>query len=211
MLVWSSDVNDKPALAPAHASAHQDCTYANLVPADGALTAWLALTDAPAEAGCLVFARGSHTHGQLEHVTDARDGAQVRDNLLAFNQTVPGYTAADGSPAPLRAGEASLHSFRTVHWSPPNRTPHRRVGLAIRYVAASVVRDPTRVRVRESATLVCGEYEPLDGAFDLEPEPAIDGGEAERRAHAEAMRRERDNYFGGAADDAQGAAAVAYK
>ncbi len=199
VLVWSSDLNDKAALSPTQASAHQDSTYANLVPSDAALTAWLALSDAPEEAGCLVFARGSHALGQLEHATDARHGARVEHNLLAFNQTVTGYTAADGTAAPLRAGEASLHSFRTVHWSPPNRSPHRRVGLAIRYVAGTVVRDAARVRARESATLVCGEYEPLEGAFDLEPEPAVDAGEAERRAHEDAMRRERENYFEGVA------------
>lgn len=74
ILVWSSDVNDKPPHSATYASAHQlspstglplwntdeemrpqahqDSTYAGLLPADGALTAWVALSDAPVEAGC---------------------------------------------------------------------------------------------------------------------------------------------------------------
>jgi len=205
VLVWSTDVNAKEAHSNTHSSPHQDATYANLVPADGALTAWVALSDAPVESGCLCFASGSHLLGQLEHVTDAPAGAAVADNLLAFGQTILGYGNGDGVVAPLRAGQASLHSFRTVHWSPPNRTPHRRVGLAIRYVSATVTRDASRLKAREMVTLVSGEYDPAAGAFDLEPPPQTDGGEEERRVHAEAMQRERLNYFSGAADTGQAA------
>ena len=61
--------------------------------------------------------------------------------------------------------EASLHSFRTLHWSGPNLTALRRVGLAVRYVRADVQRS-RRLRRRESAMLACGTYVAAEGAFD---------------------------------------------
>ena len=193
LLVWSSDINAKPAATPTFASAHQDSTYANLEPADGALTAWLALTDAPSEAGCLVFAAGSHRLGQVHHTE-----THAPDNLLSLGQRIDGFdesSGGDGTAAELLAGEASLHSFRTIHWSGPNRSKRRRVGFAIRYVRADIGRAEGGRRARESATLVRGHYTPSQGAFDLEPEPQHAAGEAERASHQDAMARERQNYF----------------
>jgi hypothetical protein len=66
---------------------------------------------------------------------------------------------------PFPPPEASLHSFRTLHWSGPNLTALRRVGLAVRYVRADVQRS-RRLRRRESAMLACGQYDAAEGAFD---------------------------------------------
>ena len=43
--------------------------------------------------------------------------------------------------------------------------------------------------------LACGSYDPAHGAFDLEPPPACDAGPREREVHADALARERKNYF----------------
>ena len=40
---------------------------------------------------------------------------------------------------PLRRGEASLHSFLTVHQSGPNTKSYPRVGLALRFIARDVI------------------------------------------------------------------------
>ena len=53
----------------------------------------------------------------------------------------------------LAPGEMSLHHVLICHGSEPNRADHRRVGFAIRYIAASVYQTSG---VRESATLVRG-------------------------------------------------------
>src|SRR3989442_3213988 len=45
---------------------HQDATYFGLRPYVH-VTAWLALTDATAENGCMEFLPGSHGRGQLPH------------------------------------------------------------------------------------------------------------------------------------------------
>src|SRR3712207_9225795 len=47
---------------------------------------------------------------------------------------------------PLRAGEMSLHHVKLAHYSGPNTTGERRVGLAIRYIPPHV----HQLKVRDS-------------------------------------------------------------
>ena len=210
VLVWSSDINNKPPHSRKYVSPHQDSTYAKLSPASGAVTAWVALTDAPAEAGCMTFAIGSHLLGQLPHKTEEEDDTIAGENsikndnnMLTFNQTIDGYGENEYTGriaiGKLKAGEASLHYFHTVHWSTPNTTAYPRVGLAIRYIRADIQRtcdeENEHHLTRESATLVSGIYDPSIGAFDLEPEPRVSAGVNELRVHADSLARQRMNYF----------------
>eukprot|EP00928_Gymnodinium_smaydae_P057064 TRINITY_DN40339_c0_g1_i1.p3 TRINITY_DN40339_c0_g1~~TRINITY_DN40339_c0_g1_i1.p3 ORF type:complete len:142 (+),score=28.91 TRINITY_DN40339_c0_g1_i1:609-1034(+) len=109
--------------------------------------------------------------------------------MLAFGQTCE-VAAGEEVPAPLQPGEASLHSFLTVHRSGENRCSWPRAGLAIRYMAGDVKR--ARGDQRESATLVLGEDQ---GHFDLESSPRELFGNQEIAAWEDAMARERANYF----------------
>src|SRR5580700_8339611 len=59
--VWPKDAGD-----PAYVSWHQDATYFGLEP-PVQVTAWVALTDASIEAGCMEVIPGSHKLGQLHH------------------------------------------------------------------------------------------------------------------------------------------------
>lgn len=209
ILVWSSDINNKPPHSQKYVSPHQDSTYANLSPASGAVTAWVALTDASEEAGCMAFAIGSHLLGQLPHRTEEEDvntseNNNCYNNMLTFNQTIDGYGKNEykGRVAigRLKAGEASLHYFHTVHWSTPNTTDYPRVGLAIRYIRADIQRcceEENDVHLtRESVTLISGNYDPsIAGAFDLESEPKVSAGVNELRVHADSLARQRMNYF----------------
>ena len=122
--------------------------------------------------------------------------------------------------AELRGGEASLHHLLLVHRSAPNRADPSargalRVGLAMRFIDASVraplatsqvdgtLNPPAQVRQtgasRECVTLVSGAAQ-HDG-FDLEPLLPPNPSPAERAAglaaHADAMAREKENYFAG--------------
>ena len=102
ILCWDSDLNIKPPSSPGFYSWHQDGTYSGHHPAGGVLTAWVALTPAPAQAGCLLFRPGSH-QAQLPHV-ETRD----QDNLLAVGQTIPGdhlHHLGDPVTAPLLPGQ----------------------------------------------------------------------------------------------------------
>ena len=74
--VWPKNAHD-----PAYVSWHQDATYFGLEPALQ-VTAWVALTDASIEAGCMEVIPGSHKLGQLHH-TERDD---EKHNLLSRGQ-----------------------------------------------------------------------------------------------------------------------------
>ena len=122
--VWPKDAG-----TGTYVSWHQDATYFALDPVCH-VTAWVALTDAPVEAGCMEVVPGSHKLGQLRHA-DMQD----TDNLLSRGQTL----AADVDRSrtaymAVKAGQFSLHHTHLVHNSRPNRSTHRRVGLGISYI-----------------------------------------------------------------------------
>jgi hypothetical protein len=174
--VWPKNAHD-----PAYVSWHQDATYFGLEPALQ-VTAWVALTDASIEAGCMEVIPGSHKLGQLHHAE--RD---EKHNLLSRGQAIT--VAFDKSRTefmPVRAGQFSLHHTHLVHNSRPNLTDDRRIGLGISYI-------PTQVRcvgkTRLTAMLVRGID--LHGNFDGEPRPSVNFGDAERAAHADAVARFR--------------------
>ncbi len=175
--VWPKHAHD-----PAFVSWHQDATYFGLEPAVQ-VTAWVALTDAPVEAGCMEVVPGSHRQGQLHH-----GQSDSPYNLLSRGQTVSGEFNRGGTVfMPVRAGQMSLHDTHLIHRSGPNNSDHRRVGLGISYIPASV---RCRCATRLSAMLVRGvdRY----GHFDDEPRPHEDCGAAECAVHADAVARFRE-------------------
>mmetsp|Transcript_32687 Transcript_32687/g.84754 ORF Transcript_32687/g.84754 Transcript_32687/m.84754 type:complete len:282 (+) Transcript_32687:23-868(+) len=189
--VWSTDWVPKPPKSSSKFSWHQDSTYAGMQPAERVVTVWLALCSVTARAGCVQFIPGSHTAGQLPHqeIPDA-------SNMLAFGQTCP--ATGDPTSAVLQPGEASIHSFLTVHGSGGNEEDWERLGLAIRYFCSADVQKSDAVE-REMVTCVAGEPSPY---FDLEPAPIVPFGEAEQALWKEAMRRENSNYFQGSSEKA---------
>jgi non-heme Fe2+,alpha-ketoglutarate-dependent halogenase len=173
---WLKEPNE-----PSHVSWHQDGTYFGLEPFEQ-ITAWIALTDATPEMGCVRIIPGSHVIGQRPHKDTSTPG-----NLLSRGQTIEhplDYTKY--VMMPLRAGEVSLHHTHIVHSSEPNRTDRRRIGIGVSYI-------PTHCRLmneaRVSAALVRGRDE--FGHFDPEPRPEGDFDAAARAAHAGAV----DQFF----------------
>jgi non-haem Fe2+, alpha-ketoglutarate-dependent halogenase len=160
-----------------YVSWHQDATYFALDPICH-VTAWVALTDAPAEAGCMEVVPGSHKLGQLRHAD-----MQQPDNLLSRGQTLTGdFGQSKTAYMPVKAGQFSLHHTHLVHNSRPNRSTDRRIGLGISYI-------PTHARctaaTRVSAMLVRGtdRY----NHFDDERRPLAEAGAEERAFHANAV------------------------
>jgi len=174
--VWPKNAHD-----PAYVSWHQDATYFGLEPAVQ-VTAWVALTDASIEAGCMEAIPGSHRLGQLHHAEQ-----DATHNLLSRGQTITAdFDRSRTEFMPVAAGQFSLHHTHLMHNSRPNLSDERRVGLGISYV-------PTHVRctstTRLTAMLVRGTD--LYGHFDDEPRPRVDFGGPERAAHADAVARFR--------------------
>jgi non-heme Fe2+,alpha-ketoglutarate-dependent halogenase len=174
--VWPKDAGD-----PAYVSWHQDATYFGLEP-PVQVTAWVALTDASIEAGCMEVIPGSHKLGQLHHAEH-----DARHNLLSRGQTVTAdFDKSRTEFMPVRAGQFSLHHTHLLHNSRPNLSADRRIGLGISYV-------PTHVRCTSGTRLTAMLVRGTDryGHFDDEPRPQVDFGAAERAAHADAVARFR--------------------
>jgi hypothetical protein len=175
--VWPKNARD-----PAFVGWHQDATYFGLEPALQ-VTAWIALTDASVEAGCMEVIPGSHRLGQLHHA----EQLESKHNLLSRGQTIT--TPFDrGTTAfmPVRAGQFSLHHTLLVHNSRPNQSDDRRIGLGISYI-------PTHVRCSSTTRLSAMKVRGTDlyRHFDDEPRPTVDFGAAERAFHAESVARFR--------------------
>lgn len=133
LLVWGSGLFIKEPSSKSFVSWHQDLNYWGL---DGAneVTAWVALTPATTENGCMRFVPGSHQHDLVAHVDSF-----AQDNLLSRGQEIAvKVDEAKAVDIVLRAGQASFHHGHLYHASGPNRTGARRVATAIRYVASSM-------------------------------------------------------------------------
>ncbi|HIL17879.1 MAG TPA: phytanoyl-CoA dioxygenase, partial [Gammaproteobacteria bacterium] len=160
---------------PGYVSWHQDATYWGLDQPD-VCTAWIALTPSTRANGCMRVASGSHGK-QLTH-TDTFH----KDNLLSrgqeINAEVDEKNAVDLELSP---GQMSLHHVRIIHGSNPNPTTTRRVGFAIRYIAATVRQS---LGPQDFATLVRGNA--VNDFWELEPRPK-DELDAEALAYHEHM------------------------
>jgi hypothetical protein len=174
--VWPKNAKD-----PAYIDWHQDATYFGLDPSTQ-VTAWVALSDAPVEAGCMEVVPGSHKLGQLHH------GQNPNPNLLlSKGQTIDvPFERKTTEFMPVKAGQMSLHDTFLIHASGPNTTDHRRVGLGFSFIPAS---SRCTSKTRLTAALVRGQDR--FGNFDHEPRPQVDNGEAERAFHADATARFR--------------------
>jgi non-heme Fe2+,alpha-ketoglutarate-dependent halogenase len=171
---WLKEPNE-----PSHVSWHQDGTYFGLEPYEQ-ITAWIALTDATPEMGCVKIIPGSHAIGQRPHKDVPAPG-----NMLSRGQTIDhklDYTRYEMMP--LRSGQISLHHTHVVHCSEPNRTQERRIGIGVSYIPphCRLIND-----VRVSATLVRGRDD--FGHFDQEPRPAGDFDPGSRAVHAAAVEQ----------------------
>ena len=166
LLAWSTTFWIKEAHAEEHVTWHQDLHYWGLS-ADDEVTAWLALTPATVDNGCMRFVAGSH-HQPVEHRDTFAD-----NNLLSRGQEISKpVDEADATHIELDCGQMSLHHGRLFHASAPNRTDDRRIGVAIRYIKPSMRQVVGR---QDYAWLVRGQdsYEhflsPPPPRGDLEP------------------------------------------
>jgi non-haem Fe2+, alpha-ketoglutarate-dependent halogenase len=164
---------------------HQDATYFGLRPYEH-VSAWIALSPATLESGCMRFVPGSQKHGQLDH----RAHADAKILNTGGQQLTSAYDRDSTVATPLATGEFSLHHTLAIHHSPANDSDDRRIGFAVSYI-------PTRCKHlghnrHAPAMLVRGAD--TYGHFELEPRPRA-GFEADAQAaHTDAYTRYRANY-----------------
>lgn len=178
ILVYHSTMWIKEAHTPAYVRWHQDGAYFFLDPLEH-VTAWVALSEASEQAGCMRVIPGTHRLPMIEH-----DDKPDAHNMIKRGQGISGrFDGERGTSMPLRAGELSLHHTSLVHCSPGNEADDRRMGLGISFV-------PTHVRplgpVKPSALLVRGVDR--HGNFLPERRLVTPMSDEARAAHAEAVR-----------------------
>lgn len=188
LLVWASSFFIKNGHDPAYVSWHQDSTYWGLSKPD-VVTAWVALSESNRANGAMQVIPGTHLLDQIPH----RDTFSENNLLTRGQEVAVDVDASQAVSIELEPGEMSLHHVRIVHGSPPNDSPNRRIGYAIRYI-------PTYVRQLEgddSATLVRG----VDtfNTFEHEPQPTAELDPAFVALHQAIGDRNRDILYKGAA------------
>jgi len=133
ILVYHSTLFLKEAHTPAFVRWHQDSTYFYLQP-HLHVTAWVALSEASVQAGCMQVLPGSHRWGAFEH-----DDKPEPMNMIRRGQGISNrFDQAQGQFMPVCAGQMSLHHTDLVHASGGNDSDDRRIGYAISYIPAHV-------------------------------------------------------------------------
>ena len=116
-------------------SFHQDAKYIGLEPHNW-VTAWVAITDANEQNGCMQMWPGTHKQ-DLKHHKEKFD--HHSGNLLTRGQTVENVPINKTEPVILSAGQMSLHHPRIVHGSGVNKSKNRRIGFVIQsYIGTNV-------------------------------------------------------------------------
>jgi hypothetical protein len=162
LLVIGANFFIKEPATPAFVSWHQDLTYWGYDDVRE-VTAWVALSPATSQSGCMRFVPRSH---QLE-IVEHRDTFEEANLLSRGQMATVEVNEEDAVDVILRPGEISLHHGRLLHASRPNASTDRRIGLAIRYVAPSMRQVNG---LTPSAHLVAGEDR--HGHFRLLEPPA---------------------------------------
>lgn len=163
LTVWIKNAHDA-----SYVGWHQDLAYFPLDPLVH-ITAWIALTDSVEENGNVKYLPGSHKLGPLRHGEEPG-----HKSLLSKGQRIlDPVDSSNVKSISLQPGEISLHHTGLIHFSEPNNSSRRRIGIGISYI-------PTSVRctgsIRHTSMLMRGidrynhwEHEPRV-RFDFDPE-----------------------------------------
>ena len=116
-------------------SFHQDAKYIGLEPHNW-VTAWVAITDANENNGCMKMWPGTHKQ-ELKYHNEKFD--YNSGNLLTRGQTVENVPLEKTESVILSEGQMSLHHPRIVHGSGINKSKKRRIGFVIQsYIGTNV-------------------------------------------------------------------------
>ena len=114
-------------------SFHQDAKYIGLEPHNW-VTAWIAITDANEENGCMQMWPRSHKKNLIHH-TEKFD----ENNLLTRGQAIENVPSEEIESVVLETGQMSLHHPTVIHGSGLNKSNDRRIGFVVQsYIGSNV-------------------------------------------------------------------------
>jgi len=115
----------KPGLTGPETPWHQDEAFRSPDFEYKELSIWLALQPVTEENGCMQFIPGSNKYEVLEHRSPGGDKSL---HPLECCADFPRELAV---PAPLQAGDATVHHMRTLHYTAPNTSPAPRLAYIL--------------------------------------------------------------------------------
>ncbi len=148
ILCWNTLFWTKEAGSEQFVSWHQDSNYWGLAGGE-VVTAWLALSEASLESGCMRVLPKTHLGPPMVH-----EDLYHANNMLTRGQEITrDIDEAQAVAMPLKPGQMSLHNIRLAHASGPNRSADRRIGISLHYMPAKAMQS---VGQWDSAALVRG-------------------------------------------------------
>ena len=134
VILWGCQVFCKPGGDGFETPWHQDGHYWPIRPLANC-TVWVALDDSTPENGCLRVIPGSHREKRThQHLMEDRE-----DLVLSQRTADDAFDPGLARDVVLRAGQMSMHDIYMIHGANANRSPHRRAGVAIRYMPGTSV------------------------------------------------------------------------
>ncbi|MDP7545879.1 MAG: phytanoyl-CoA dioxygenase family protein [Alphaproteobacteria bacterium] len=182
ILCWNTIFWIKDVGSESFVSWHQDTRYWGLS-SDQVVTAWLALSPASVESGCMRVMPGTH-RGRVLHHEDRYDPANM---LTRGQELTEGVDEDKAIYMPLQAGELSIHNYRLAHASGANNAPDRRIGISMHFMPTDTQQI---VGSWDSAALVRGKD--THGNFTPTPIPSSDFDAEAVAFHARATEAVRE-------------------
>ena len=167
LLCWNTIFWIKESGSNSFVSWHQDTKYWGLS-SDKVVTAWLALSSASVDSGCMRVIPGTHVGDVLPH-----EDRYHEDNMLTRGQEIAdGVDESVAVHMPLEAGQMSFHNYRLAHASGANSAPDRRIGISMHFMptdtrqvvgdwdTAALVRGADEHRHFEHTQVPMGDMDP---------------------------------------------------
>ena len=191
ILCWNTIFWIKDVGSESFVSWHQDTRYWGLSSPD-VITAWLALSPASVESGCMRVMPYTHRGEVMPH-----NDRYHNDNMLTRGQEITeGIDDKKAVYMPLKTGQVSFHNYRLAHSSGPNRAPDRRIGISMHFMPPDTEQI---VGEWDSAALVRGEDK--FGNFAPTPVPAKDFDPDAMAFHARAAQAQSEVLYQGASNN----------
>lgn len=164
VIIWGTSWFTKKAHDVRFISWHQDSTYYGIDPPES-VTAWIALSPARRDSGCMRVIPGSHMGAAVVPHIETYDP----NNLLSRGQTIENVDEAKAVFMELNPGEFSLHHNKLFHASEPNTSDDVRIGFAVHIAPAHC-----RQSQFEGATATVVRGRDVNGFWLPEPYPTRD-------------------------------------
>jgi len=164
VIIWGTSWFTKKAHDVRFISWHQDSTYYGIDPPES-ITAWIALSPARRDSGCMRVIPGSHLGDAVVPHKETYDP----NNLLSRGQTIENVDESTATFMELNPGEFSLHHNKLFHSSEPNHSDDARIGFAV-HIAPAYCRQSQY----DGATAVVVRGQDRNGFWKPEPYPRFD-------------------------------------